>query len=211
MQLQVKSKGVITPFFTKIRKNKKLFFISLLGANIILASLVDFFELESYFTAPGNEEDFKSNIVLFIIFIGFVVPVFEEFIFRFWIFENISKILAPLILLILYLLYLDYNWFLKISFILIFAFHIICIFYFKMNLLMISILNGVVFGIFHFVNYPIQELIEGLVYLPILFFPQFILGAFVCLIREFGFRYCIIYHASYNLILIIFEYVRISI
>ncbi len=205
-------KGVVSPFPLNLYFEKRTFvFFSLLFFNLVLVNIVDFFDLSNNFSNPGDGIDFKEDFLFIIVFFGFVLPIFEEFVFRFWVREKISKVILPLILLILYIIYLNYHWVFNITFIIVFIVHVIFISKKRDKTLVISILNGGVFAIFHIVNYPVNELVSGFIYLPILFLPQFVLGVIVCFIRKFGFRYSVFYHILHNSLLILIEYVRVSI
>lgn len=204
-------KGEFSPFSLSFFLEKRTFvFFILLLFNLIIANVVDFFDLSSNFSNPGEGIDLKEDILFIILFFGFVVPMFEEFIFRFWIHERMSKFIFPLIVLILYLTYLNYNWVFSIFFIFTFIVQAFVVLRFKKKILIISIINGGVFAIFHFVNFPLNELVSGAIYLPVLFFPQFVLGGTACFVRKFGFRYSVSYHILYNTLLILNGYVSIS-
>lgn len=209
---KLQRRGGISPFsFNFFMENKTFVFFSILLINLALVSIVDLFELEKKFSNPGIQDDIVRDLLFFLIFFGLIVPIFEEFIFRFWVFENISKAILPLVLLILYLIYLDYNLIFNIFYVLLFLIHIIYVYINKENSVIIYLLNGSIFAVFHVVNFPFEELVSGIYYLPILFFPQFFLGVIVCFLKTFGFRYSVIYHVLYNSVLIIIEYVRLSI
>jgi membrane protease YdiL (CAAX protease family) len=200
-------KGEVSPFpLNLFLENKILMFFSLLLFNLIVVNIVDFFDLSKNFSNPGGEIDLEKDLFFLIIFFGIVIPMFEEFIFRYWFLEKISKVIFPLILLILYIIFLNYHWIFNISFVVIYIIHVIYISKNRNKIFLISILNGGVFAFFHFVNFPIDELITGFTYLPILFLPQFVLGVIVCFIKTFGFRYAVFYHILYNSLLILIEY-----
>jgi len=209
---KLEKKGDISPFpFNLFNENKTFVFFSILFINLALVNLIDFFELEKIFSSPGDEGDITGDTMFFIVFFGLIVPIFEEFIFRFWVFEKISKAIFPLILLTLYLIYLNFYWAFNVFYFLIFLLLVVYASINKDNFGIIFLLNGTVFAIFHIVNFSGEELVSGIYYLPILFFPQFFLGVIVCFLKTFGFRYSIFYHVSYNSSLIIIEYVRLSI
>jgi membrane protease YdiL (CAAX protease family) len=205
------TKGDSSPFsLHHFSENRILIFFSLLILNLVIVNFIDFFELEKNFSVPGNENDIKESFLFFIIFIGVVVPVLEEFVFRYWIFKTFARLIPSMIILILYLILIDYDLKFNIVYIIIFGAHALYIIKNKDKGLRAAILSGFVFAVFHSVNYSLEELVAGAYLLPILFFPQFGLGMIVTYLKSFGFHYSILYHISYNSFLILYEYLRIS-
>lgn len=206
-------KGEKSPFFYNFTKqNKIILFVLLLTFNHAIASVVDLFDLEKHFTTPGNENDLKNQFLFFLIITGFVAPLIEEFLFRFWILEKRIKFVIICMLLILYLLLIDYHWIFNISFLLIFIVQAIFIFRNSNKITSIIIFNGIVFSLFHVTNYPVDELYSNIIYLPILFFPQFILGLITSWMKiSHGFKFALLYHILYNSSIITFVYLRMMI
>lgn len=206
-------KGDFSPFSRKLfKQNKIILFVLLLTFNHLAASVVDLFDLEKYFSAPGDETDLKNKFLLFLIITGFVAPIIEEFLFRFWILEKRIKFIIILMLLILCLLLIDYHWVFNVSFLLIFIVQAILIFKNPKKILIIAILNGFTFSLFHITNYPVYELYSNIIYLPILFFPQFILGLITSGMKiNYGFKFAVLYHILYNSSIIVFVYLRMMV
>lgn len=103
-------KGAVLPFRMNLSFGYKIIvFLSFLIFNLLIVNIIDFFDFEKNFKVPGIENDIKDNFIFFWIFFGFAVPILEEFIFRFWIFEKIIKLIPSLLILALYLILVDYN------------------------------------------------------------------------------------------------------
>lgn len=205
------TKGDSSPFSLDHFSGNRIFiFFSLLILNLVIVNFIHFFELDKNFSVPGNENDIKESFLFFLIFIGVVVPVLEEFVFRYWIFKTFVRLIPSMIILILYLILIDYDLEFNIIYIIIFGAHALYIIRNKDKVLRAAILSGFVFAVFHSVNYPLEELVAGAYLLPILFFPQFVLGVIVTYLKSFGFHYSILYHVLYNSFLILYEYLRIS-
>lgn len=204
---KIKEKGKAAPFsLHHFSENRIFVFFSLLIVNLLMVNFVDFFELHENFSPPGNESDIKEEFLFFLIFIGVIVPVLEEFIFRYWIFKTLLRLVPSVIILMFYLVLIGYNFWFSNFYIIIFIVHALYIVMNKDKIFRIVVLSGLVFAVFHFVNYSPNELIENAYLLPILFFPQFILGAIVAYLKSFGFFYSVFYHILYNSILILHEY-----
>lgn len=205
-------RGDKTPFSSKFfKQNKIVLFVLLLIFNHLIASVVDIFDLEKYFSTPGDETNLKSKFLFFLIITGFVAPIIEEFLFRFWILKNVLIFTLFFIFLFLFLLLIDYNWIYNSLFLLTFSLQAIFIFKYPKKYILICLINGLVFSLFHITNYAVVELISGIYYLPVLLFPQFILGFFASYLKlKYGFRYAVVYHVLYNCSIIVFVYLKSS-
>lgn len=205
------SRGDKSPFFySYIKKNIVILLFLLLLVNHLMASVIDLFDLEKHFSVPGDENDLKSEFLFFIIITGVIAPTIEEFLFRFWILENNKKLIISFILLVSYLILIDFHWIFNSSLIILFICLRIFTTKFPSKHLYISALNGVVFSFFHITNYPSNELMSSIQYLPILLFPQFILGFFTTNLKiHYGFKFSVLYHVLYNSSIIIFVYLNL--
>jgi len=170
---------------------------------IVHISFIIFFSIltELFFTENGNylEDNYKKNPFIYFIFIVFLAPIIEEFIFRFPLKFSYKNSFIAVIILIFLLLnnLLIYNFFFFLFFICIIIQMIT-----KKTYNIIYLLSVICFSIIHLDNfYSINDsIIENI----LLIFPQLLLGIILTHIRiHKNIKSCVLYHSSYNLIILL--------
>ncbi|MDN3667937.1 CPBP family glutamic-type intramembrane protease [Echinicola jeungdonensis] len=181
--------------------------IIVLILNLTVVKLVGIFDISKYFSSPGDIRDIKEYFFPFLVFTAGIVPLIEEYCFRSWINEGKWKIVLAIALTFGYLLMGDYHIQFEIIWIIIFIIHVYLINFKVFTDWINSIIHGVLFGTTHLVNFSTEEIFDSFVLLPILIFPQIMLGIILYYIKiKINFISCVLYHVFYNSILITYAY-----
>lgn len=190
----------------------------LLGLNLLCLIVLDV--LESLITYPKFQHAFSDNAMeifetvgLFLFFVAIIVPVIEELTFRYFLVgNNFSKLIVSIILMSLIILF-SFDKFSFGDFI-----YLICLIYLivifilssfsnAINIPIMAVSSMILFGIYHLSNFEYEEIRNNLLYIPLLIFPQVLLGLFLNFIRiNFGLIPAVIYHSLYNTLLLCVVY-----
>lgn len=148
------------------------------------------------------EELLKENKLLVIILAIIVAPFLEEVIFRYHL--NLKKN-AIIISLILSVMVISEYWYLVVSFMVYLVY-----LYFRVNKDMpISIkwavfISSFFFALVHMGNFKDFDFLSNFYWIPLLVAVQFFIGLILSFIRlHYGLTMAIIFHATYNAILVI--------
>lgn len=187
------------------KRNK---FIVLLCINILIVVLVKY--IEAYFNIefPERKSDYENRYIELFFFAVFLAPILEEFTYRYPLIKGkyvyISLIFGSLFSILLN----SYKIEIMIGIIFLNITSFILYFFFNKKQLPPLLLGMYIisFGISHIPNYELTDLIRLPWYsLILLFYSQFLLGAFLTYIRlNYQFRYTLLYHSLYNFIIFLF-------
>lgn len=190
----------------------------LLGFNLMILIVLEIFENLIMFPEfnhglKDEAEDIFKTVGFFLIFAGFITPLLEEFIFRYFLVGNdFRKVIISIFFLLVISLFDFSGWDLGdiinlICFIYFILVWIFVFFYKNLNPKIIIYSSIFLFGIYHLPNYQYVEIKNNLLYVPVLILPQIILGYFLVFFRvNFGLIFAIIYHALYNTVLLSITY-----
>lgn len=184
------------------RKNKfyfKILFINILF--ILFFTIATNFIFEKYDNSLEN--NYKKEPLIYFLFIGFISPIIEEFIFRFPLkFNNKNIFIIPIILLFIFIS----DFLIAKFFFLLFFICLIIQLITEKNVKIIYFLSIICFGIIHLDNY--NSINDSIIENIVLIFPQLLLGTILTFIRMHeNIKSSILYHSIYNFIILLISIV----
>jgi hypothetical protein len=172
-----------------------------------------YFDLDSKFSSSITDDIILNDICFFLIFVGILIPIFEEICFRLWPGKQKKIQLISIFSLFIYLMLLYKSFIFILIIMIIFSFHV---FHWEKigsnNILkvLLIILNSALFAVIHLITYEKGELIANYLFIPFLLFPQFILGILTFILRlQFGFITSTFFHCLYNIMIIVYSYLEL--
>lgn len=188
---------------------KKIDIFKLLGIDFLLAILTifikDYFKIE---TSNSYEEDFREHKLLAFVIIGFIIPIIEEFLFRYHLVRTKYTYITLVLSSILFFVFFQKTYYIVVFFII-----LNCVsfyFYFSKESrklpIWLVVVYSVCFSLLHLNNYDVSILQKYTWYFVLLFCHYLISSFFISYIRlkEPKFIYVIIYHIFYNCLGFIF-------
>ena len=167
--------------------------------------LIYFFIVYYYQIDPLNNNHKNVDLISILSFI-IILPFLEELIFRYpLIYNKRNIIIIPIILFFSFHVFLNIKYWLVSVLCILYIFSLIYQLRKEKNYLIVCLLSNIVFSIFHIINFENGHEIIFSFSICFYLLPQFVLSIILSLIRiKFNFLLCLIYHSSYNLILISF-------
>lgn len=191
----------------KMRKTYILFF---LGVDFLLAILIIF--VKNYFkveTANSYEDDFREHKFLAFAIIGLIIPVIEEFLFRYHLVKTKYTYVTLALSSVLFYVFFQKTIDVVVLFV---ALNVISFYaYFSKGIRRLPIwliaCYGVCFALLHLKSYENFVLQKHTWYFALLFIHYLISSFFISYIRlkEERFVWVLIYHIAYNCMGIVYN------
>lgn len=168
-----------------------------------------------FFDIPHNRNTqlLSYGFLKGVLCVGILYPVIEEISYRLWLRKSRINTIISLLCCVVILLYSIFKQEGIMLLLDIFVFSILCCVIFictlsvrMMNSKVILYISSLIFGIMHITNFP--DILSIPIYIiPLLILPQFLLGLVSGYLRlSYGFVYGILFHATINLVTLVFVY-----
>lgn len=159
-------------------------------------------------------EMINKNIILYIVLGGFFLPIFEEFLHRYYLdYRTRSLLISAFLMLGFFFISFDeLNSFQNFIHFFCFLFLVVILLlkkiYSFINVKLLVWGSILFFGLFHLSTHEMDVYSNNYFIVPVLVMPQFIGGFFLAFIRiNFRFIYCIFYHGFFNLALLLMIFI----